>query len=134
MLGVSSTELRQIQLKLQNWKKCVMHISISSLCSFLSSINVTTWTVGYAIPYHADLLFKQYKVGYGIVSLQAKEAKHSGVKDDLTLTNRSTVSTPIGKWWQVMRSNYVRLLLFARTSAHAFILYLTLPVTLSIPL
>ena len=38
-------------------------------------------------------LFKLYKVGYGIVSLQAKEAKHSGVKDDLTLTNRSTAIT-----------------------------------------
>lgn len=61
-------------------------------------MNVTTWTVGYAIPYHANLLFKLYKVGYGIVSLQAKEAKHSGVKDDLTLTNRSTAITPIGKW------------------------------------
>ena len=47
-------------------------------------MNVTTWTVGYAIPYHANLLFKLYKVGYGILSLQAKEAKHSGVKDDLT--------------------------------------------------
>ena len=44
----------------------------------------------------------------GIVSLQAKEAKHSGVKEDLTLTNRSNVSTATGKWWQVMRSNYVR--------------------------
>ena len=37
----------------------------------------------------------------GIVSLQAKEAKHSGVKEDLTLTNRSNVSTATGKWWQI---------------------------------
>ena len=44
----------------------------------------------------------------GIVSLQAKEAKHSRVKEDFTLTNRSNVSTATGKWWQVMRSNYVR--------------------------
>lgn len=75
---------------------------------FPSSINVTTWTVGYVIPYHAELLFEKYKVGYGIVSLQAKEAKHSGIKEDLTLTNRSTtVSSHAGKWWQVMHSNYV---------------------------
>jgi len=86
---------------------CGMYFNLISLF-FPSSINVTTWTVGYAIPYHASLLFKQYKVGYGIVSLQAKEAKHSGVKEDLTLTNRSNVNTPVGKWWQVMRSNYVR--------------------------
>lgn len=64
---------------------------------FSSSVNVTTWTVGYAIPYHANLLFKNYKVGYGIVSLQAKVAKHSGVKEDLTLTNRSNVNNIIGK-------------------------------------
>ena len=38
----------------------------------------------------------------GIVSLQAKEAKHSGVKEDLTLTNRSNGSTATGKWWQAM--------------------------------
>ena len=69
---------------------------ISLFCP--SSVNVTTWTVGYAIPYHANLLFQLYKVGYGIVSLKAKEAKHSGVKDDLTLTNRSTAITPFGKW------------------------------------
>lgn len=47
-----------------------------------------------------NLLFNQYKVGYGIVSLQAKETKHSGVKEDLTLTNRSNVSSGIGKWWK----------------------------------
>ena len=92
------TELKEV---------CNTYFNLISLF-FPSSVNVTTWTVGYAIAYHADLLFKQYKVGYGIVSLQAKEAKHSGVKDDLTLTNRSTLCTPVGKWWQVMRSNYVR--------------------------
>ena len=48
-----------------------------------------------------------------IVSLQAKEAKHSGVKEDLTLTNRSNVSNVTDKWWQVMRNNYVRLFYLA---------------------
>ena len=86
---------------------CEMYFNLIALF-FSSSINVTTWTVGYAIPYHAQLLFEKYKVGYGIVSLQAKEAKHSGIKEDLTLTNRSTASSHTGKWWQVMRSNYVR--------------------------
>ena len=63
----------------------------------LSCVNATTWTVGYATNYHANL-FNLYKVGYCIASLQAKEAKHSGVKGDLTLTNRSTVITLIGRW------------------------------------
>ena len=42
------------------------------------------------------------------MSLQAKEAKHSGVKNDLDLTNRSNAASDKGKWWQVMRANYVR--------------------------
>ena len=56
------------------------------------SVNVTVWTVAYAIPYHASLPFTQFKVGYGIISLQAKKSKHSGIKSDLVLTNRS-------RWW-----------------------------------
>ena len=101
MQGDVSTELTPIQLKSELKEVCHTYFNLLSLL-FPSNINVRTWTVCYAIPYDADLLFKQYKVGYGIVSLQAKKAKHSGVKDDLTLTNRSTISSPGGKWWQVM--------------------------------
>ena len=43
-------------------------------------VNVTVWSVGYAITYHAANLYENYKVGYGIISLQTKEAKHSGIK------------------------------------------------------
>ena len=49
-----------------------------------------------------------YKVGYGIISQQAKEAKHSGVKNDLALSNRSTKLDSSCKWWQVIRANYVQ--------------------------
>ena len=75
---------------------------------FPSSVNVTVWTVAYAIPYHAQLLYDEYKVGFGILSLQAKESKHSGVKNDLALTNRSRSTGSVGKWAQVMRANYVQ--------------------------
>ena len=78
-----------------------MYINLTSLFFFFfpSSVNVTTWTVGYAIPYYANLLFTRYRVAYGIVSLQAKEVLHSGVKGDLTLTNQSKISPTTGKWW-----------------------------------
>ncbi len=75
---------------------------------FPNFINITVWTVGYAIPYHARKLYKEYKVGFGILSLQAKESKHAGIKRELMLTNRSTSSSLDGKWWQIMRANYVR--------------------------
>ncbi|PFX26930.1 hypothetical protein AWC38_SpisGene8401 [Stylophora pistillata] len=67
---------------------CTMYFNLISLF-FPDAVNLTVWTIGYAIPYHAELLYRQQKVGYGIISLQAKESKHSGVKQDLNLTNRS---------------------------------------------
>ena len=75
---------------------------------FPTSVNVTVWTVAYAIPCHASLLYEKYSIGFGILSLQAKESKHSGIKHDLLLTNRSRSTSTLGKWWQVMRENYVR--------------------------
>ena len=71
-------------------------------------VNVTVWSVEYAIPYHAANLYENYKVGYSIISLQAKEAKYSGIKNDLDLTNRSHAASDKGKWQKVMRANYVR--------------------------
>ena len=79
------------------------------MCLFYPTfVNVTTWTVGYAIPYHATKLYDMYRVGYGTISLQAKEAKHASIKKDLVLTNRSNSTDIKGKWWQLIRANYVR--------------------------
>lgn len=71
-------------------------------------MNITVWTMAYALPYHASLLYDNYKIGYGIISLQAKESKHAGVNNDLALTNRSKSTDSLGKWWQVMWADYVR--------------------------
>ena len=79
------------------------------MCLFYPTfVNVTTWTVGYAIPYHAAKLYDMYRVGYGTISLQAKEAKHASIEKDLVLTNRSTSTESKSKWWQLIRANYVR--------------------------
>lgn len=89
-------------------ENCTHYFNIYVLF-FSSYANVTVWTIGYAIPYHAAKLFTVYKVGYGIISMQAKEAKHAGIKKDLlNLTNRSAKINESGKWWQLMRANYVR--------------------------
>ena len=56
---------------------------------FPESVNVTVWTVAYAISYHAWKLYDQYVIGFGILSLQAKGSKHAGLKAELSLTNRS---------------------------------------------
>ena len=82
--------------------------SILLVLFFPESINVTVWTVAYAIPYHARKLYDKYGIGFGILSLQAKESKHAGLKAELYLTNRSRKCDNNGKWWQIMRANYVR--------------------------
>ena len=82
---------------------CTLYFNLYVL--FLEmDVNVTVWSVEYAIPYHAADLYENYKVGYGIISLQAKEAKYSGIKNDLDLTNRSHAASDKGKWQKVMRA------------------------------
>lgn len=102
------TRCQQHQHELQELdENCKLYFNLMYLF-FPSHVNVTVWTVAYAIPYHAFKLYKTFKVGYGIISQQAKEAKHSGVKNDLALSNRSKSQDTSGKWWQVMRANYIR--------------------------
>ena len=36
------------------------------------SVNIIVWTMAYSLPYHASLLYDNYKIRYGIISLQAK--------------------------------------------------------------
>ncbi|XP_078680446.1 uncharacterized protein LOC144915706 [Branchiostoma floridae x Branchiostoma belcheri] len=79
------------------------------LCLFLpGSVSLSVWTLAKAIPYHARILWNNYRVGYGILSLQAKESKHSALKADLSLTNRSKSRGQLNKWVQVFRSNFIR--------------------------
>lgn len=103
-----STRYQQHQQIYKSLMRIASFISICCACFFPSHVNVTTWRVAYAIPYHALKLYETFKVGYGIISQQAKEAKHCGVKNDLALSNRCTSQDTSGKWWQVMRANYVR--------------------------
>ena len=52
------------------------------------SVCVTTWTMAYALPHHMRKLYDTYKVGYGITSMQSREAENAGIKLDLARTNR----------------------------------------------
>ena len=97
----NDTEIVQLQ------EYCELYFCLYALF-FPSHVNVSVWTMGYAIPYHAQKLYQTFKIGYGITSLQAKESKHSGLKEELRVTNRSKECSKLGKWWQVMRINYVK--------------------------
>ena len=76
---------------------------------FPLNCNSTVWTIGHVVPFHAKEIFETYSVGYGILSMQGKESKHSSLKQELkSCSNRSTVQDKNGKWYQLMRSSYVR--------------------------
>ena len=63
----------------------------------------------YVIPYHVNKLYTEYKIGYGILSMQGKESKHSQLKQELRVCpNRSKADEDKRKWFQIMRSSYVR--------------------------
>ena len=71
--------------------------------------NSTVWTVGYVVAFHAEKLWKEYDMGYGILSMQGKESKHSAIKQELkTCSNRSCSQYNKGKWHQLLRGSFVR--------------------------
>ncbi|XP_019637147.1 PREDICTED: uncharacterized protein LOC109479597 [Branchiostoma belcheri] len=77
-------------------------------CLFLpEGGNLTVWTVSKAIQYFARKFHDEYGVGYGVVSMQGKEAKNAKVKDYLKLTNHSKAEGKSNKYHQVFRSEYM---------------------------
>ena len=70
-----------------SWSASKLYFNLMCLF-FPSHVNVTSWTVAYAIPYHALKLYNTYKVGYGIISQQAKEA-------NMFLKNQNRVWVPV---------------------------------------
>ena len=89
-------------------EECTLFFNLFSLY-FGDLCNSTVWTIGYIVPYHAKKLWDEYQVGYGIITMQGKESKHSSVKGQLkNETNRSTSQDEKGKWHQIMRSSYAR--------------------------
>ena len=63
----------------------------NSVSLFLGTVTPTVWTVGYAILYHAKLLFEKYSLGLGVNTMQGREAKHTMIASfarHSTLSNR----------------------------------------------
>lgn len=87
---------------------CKKYFNLFSLF-FPLRCNITVWTMGYVVPFHAKEIFNNFRVGYGILSMQGKESKHSSIKQELkSCSNRSTATDEKGKWHQLMRSSFVR--------------------------
>ena len=88
--------------------QCKLYFNLFSLY-YNVYCNSTVWTIGYVVPFHAERLWNDYKIGYGILSMQGKESKHSAIKTELKMcTNRSTSQDEKGKWHQLARGSFVR--------------------------
>lgn len=71
-------------------------------CSiFLNNITPTIWTIGYAVPYHTELLFRKFGVGLGINTMQGREAKHVRISQ---YAKHATLTT---RWRMIMRHDFV---------------------------
>ena len=65
--------------------------------------------MAYAVSYHAKLLYQKYGIGYGILTMQGKEAKHATIKQELkSCSNRSLSESNKNKWHQLRHGNYIR--------------------------
>jgi hypothetical protein len=75
-------------------------------------------------------LYEECHVGYGILSLQAKESKHDGIKGldrDLSLNNRSNKGSTNGKFCaQIMLGHSI----FLNTNLHLHCIFLILSLVL----
>ena len=55
---------------------CTQYFNLYAMF-FSEDCNSTVWTLGYVVPYHAKKLYQSHSIGYGILSMQGEEAKHS---------------------------------------------------------
>lgn len=69
--------------------------------SLLLKVTPTVWTIGYAIPFHAQILYDEYGLGLGLNSMQGREAKH------VKLSQYSRHATLTGRWKLVLRHDFI---------------------------
>ena len=81
-------------------KSCCLQF-FNAVSLLLLNVTPTVWTVGYAIPYHSDLLFQKYGIGLGINSMQGREAKHVCLQQ---YARHSSVSR---RWHNVLKHDYI---------------------------
>ncbi len=72
-------------------QKCRQYYIIKSL---LGEAKLSDWTLAYAVPHHATEIYGTYNAGYGLISMQGREAKHQRVKAYIQKTKRDVTTWP----------------------------------------
>ena len=94
--------------------KCQLYFNTHAL--LLDGINPTTWTIGYAIPYSTQQLFKESGFGLGLNSMQGREAKH--IKLAAYVQNTCNINKN-QRWWMVFRHEYVSMVWLRELDPHS---------------
>ena len=94
--------------------KCQLYFNTHAL--LLDGINPTTWTIGYAIPYSTQQLFKESGFGLGLNSMQEREAKH--IKLVAYVQNTSNINKNQRRW-MVFRHEYVSMVWLRELDPHS---------------
>ena len=94
--------------------KCQLYFNTHAL--LLDGINPTTWTIGYAIPYSTQQLFKESGFGLGLNSMQGREAKH--IKLAAYVQNTCNINKN-QRWWMVFRHEYVSMVWLRELGPHS---------------
>ena len=74
---------------------------VFNTCSLFLSVNPTVWTIGYAIPVHAQITKSKFNCGLGINTMQGREAKH------VKIAKYAEHSLPANRWSLVFRHEYI---------------------------
>ena len=83
--------------------------AISKICTlYFNLYAIFPPMVATALYGHWGMLYQSHNIGYGVLSMQGKEAKHSQIKQELKNCPNSQINGEKNKWYQLMQSSYVR--------------------------
>ena len=73
----------------------------NAVSTLLQSVNPPVWTIGNAVPCHTEFLYKKYKDGLSINSMQGREAKHMRLQQYAKNASHAT------RWEVVLKHDFV---------------------------
>jgi len=91
---------------------CTLYFNTCSL--LLKTVSPSTWTIGYAVPFHTKYLFNQFGLGLGINTMQGREAKH------VILASFAKHATHSLRWSLVMRHEYISTIWLRKADPYNF--------------
>ena len=109
----SRVEINREQL-VELESKCQLYFNTHAL--LMDGINPSTWTIGYAIPYSTQQLFKESGFGLGLNSMQGREAKH--IKLAAYVQNTCNVNKN-QRWWMFFKHEYISIVWLQELDPHS---------------